>query len=545
MSTKADLEAAVGNLQRALDTLIAGDDAIVHATDETELVQRMCRAIVEDGGYWFAWVGYAEQDAEKSVRPVAQWGASRGYPELVKFSWADGPLGAGPGGTAIRTGRPVGINDMLADPRYEPWRDQALKFGHRSGLAVPIRVRGEVIGVLGIYSEVPAAFDDASREVLVRLGEHLGFGIEKLRDGVLLARGSALYRGLVEGLPGYFYTVRADSPTRATYLSPQIKLMLGYSAQELLASSTPWTELIHPDDRDAVVTEFVAATQRSRSFELEYRVVDREGVIHWVRDHAIGVPDPAGGPNLWQGIVLDVTSSRHTEDESANISKFLAVTSHELRTPLNSVIGFADLLADPHFGPLTERQSRYVTNIRSAGAQLLAIINDVLDLSKAKANRFDLRPELIDGRSSLSAAVEQIASMASSAGIDVFLLPGGPAPMLADSRAVRQILLNMLSNAIKFTPSGGSITLAATVMDDQSVDLSVTDTGRGIPAADLESVFDEYRQVGAQQGDSRGTGLGLALSRRLAQLMSGTLTVESEVGAGSTFTLSLPGRSAP
>src|SRR5579871_1724721 len=198
MSTKAVLEAAVGNLQRALATLVAGDDAIVHATDETELVRKMCRAIVEEGGYWFAWVGYAEQDAEKSVRPVAQWGVSKGYPELVKFSWADGPLGAGPGGTAIRTGEPAGIDDMLGDPRYEPWRDQARKFGHRSGLAVPIRVGGSVMGVLGIYSEVPSAFDDASREHLVRLGEHLGFGIEKLRDGVQLARSQALYRGLVE-----------------------------------------------------------------------------------------------------------------------------------------------------------------------------------------------------------------------------------------------------------------------------------------------------------------------------------------------------------
>jgi PAS domain S-box-containing protein len=534
----SDLEAAVRNLRQALDTLVAGDDAIVHARDEVSLVQDMCRAIVEEGGYRFAWVAYAERDDERSVRRVAQWGASGRYPEAVKVTWGDGPTSVGPGGTAIRTGQPATIEDMLTDPRYAHWREQALEYGHRSGLAVPLRVRGEVIGFLGIYSELPSAFDEAATLQLCRLGEHLGFGIEGQRDVVRLAQSEALYRSLLEGLPGYVYTLHPDSLTQPAYVSPQVKEMLGYGPAELLAEPDAWRRVIHADDRDWVLAEFRAAVERSASFELEYRVLDSAGETRWVRDHAIRVGDGSG---LWQGVVLDVTSSKQVAEESQNVAKFLAMTSHEIRTPLNSIIGFSQLLSDPSVGLLSEHQRRYVGNIASAGAQLLDLINDVLDLAKAKANRFDLQREPLEGRAALRAAADQLVSLATSAGVDILFLPGDPAPMVADARAVRQVLLNLLSNAIKFTPTGGALRLGASVGADGYVTMSVADTGRGIPAHDLDSVFDEYRQVGAQAGDGKGTGLGLALSRRLAELMSGTLTVESEVDVGSTFGLRVPG----
>ena len=198
VSSRAALSTAFRNLTQALDTLVAGDDAIVHARDEVSLVEEMCRVIVEKGGYRFAWVGYAVDDDAKSVRPVAQWGASGHYPVTVTVTWADDdPSSAGPGGTAIKTGRPAIIDDMLAEPRYARWRDQAIVYGHRSGLAVPLRVHGKVIGFLGIYSALPAAFDEAAVVQLCRLGEHLGFGIERQRDAVRLAESM---RGTVRDL---------------------------------------------------------------------------------------------------------------------------------------------------------------------------------------------------------------------------------------------------------------------------------------------------------------------------------------------------------
>lgn len=181
------LGVALRNLSQALNTLVAGDDAIVHARDEVSLVQDMCKAIVEEGGYRFAWVGYAEHDCERSVRRIAQWGPSGQYPETIRVSWGDARSGIGPGGLAIKTGKPAIVDDMLTDRRYALWRDQAIAYGHRSGLAVPLCVRGEVIGFLGIYSELPSAFDDRAVAQLCRLGEHLSFGIERQRDAMRLA----------------------------------------------------------------------------------------------------------------------------------------------------------------------------------------------------------------------------------------------------------------------------------------------------------------------------------------------------------------------
>lgn len=182
------LNVAFRNLTQALNTLVVGDDAVVHATDEVGLIEAMCRAIVEEGGYRFAWVGYAEHDEAKSVRHIAQWGVSGDYPETVTVSWGAGPTSIGPGGIAIKTGEPAVIDDMLTDPRYIRWRDRAIAYRHRSGLAVPLRVHGEVIGFLGIYSELPSAFDEGAIIQLHRLGEHLGFGIERLRDVARLAQ---------------------------------------------------------------------------------------------------------------------------------------------------------------------------------------------------------------------------------------------------------------------------------------------------------------------------------------------------------------------
>jgi len=187
VESQVALNVAFRNLTQALNTLIAGDDAVVHSKDEVSLVKDMCRAIVEEGGYRFAWVGYAEHDEAKSIRHVAQWGASGDYPETVKLSWGDDPTSLGPGGVAIKTGQPAVIDDMLTDPHYVRWRHRAIAYHHRSGLAVPLRVHDEVIGFLGIYSELPSAFDESAIVQLSRLGDHLGFGIERHRDAARLA----------------------------------------------------------------------------------------------------------------------------------------------------------------------------------------------------------------------------------------------------------------------------------------------------------------------------------------------------------------------
>ena len=226
-------------------------------------------------------------------------------------------------------------------------------------------------------------------------------------------------------------------------------------------------------------------------------------------------------------------------------SEFLAHMSHELRTPLNSVLGFAQLLEDPSFGSLTARQERYVGHIRSSGRHLLALINDVLDLSKVEAGQLDLDVARFGVDEVVAEALSELRPLAEAKAIELRYEGAAALLLLADRRRVAQVLLNLVGNAIKFTPAGGSVCLAARRCP-RGVQLTVRDTGIGISRADRDRVFEAFVQVGGgRTRPQEGTGLGLALSRRLVERMGGALSVDSEVDRGSTFTVVLPGARRP
>ncbi len=224
-------------------------------------------------------------------------------------------------------------------------------------------------------------------------------------------------------------------------------------------------------------------------------------------------------------------------------SEFLANMSHELRTPLNAVIGFSEVLIERMFGEVNPKQEEYLQDILSSGKHLLSLINDILDLSKIEAGRMELEAQPFDLPAALDNALTLIKERAArnSIALDVHVDPR-IGEILADERKIKQVLLNLLSNAVKFTPEGGKITMSA-VMNGKSVEVSVADTGIGIAAADQETVFEEFRQVGTDYARKReGTGLGLALARRLVELHGGKLSLQSELGKGSTFTFTIPVR---
>jgi signal transduction histidine kinase len=226
------------------------------------------------------------------------------------------------------------------------------------------------------------------------------------------------------------------------------------------------------------------------------------------------------------------TASRHKSD-------FLATMSHELRTPLNAIIGFSEVLHEQMFGELNERQLAYVNDVLEAGRHLLSLINDVLDLAKIEAGRMDLELSEVALSDLLRSALSMNADRAERGEIALALhTDPTEIPITADERRVRQVVFNLLSNAIKFTPSGGRIDITVQA-DDSQVEVAVADTGPGIPAAEIDTIFEEFEQT-AEGKKVEGTGLGLPLSRRLVELHGGRLWVESEPGCGSTFRFTLP-----
>ncbi|MDP2309175.1 MAG: response regulator [Pseudomonadota bacterium] len=229
------------------------------------------------------------------------------------------------------------------------------------------------------------------------------------------------------------------------------------------------------------------------------------------------------------------------ERESNFKSRFLANMSHELRTPLNAIIGFSELLEQQLFGPLNDRQVQYVGHVHASGRHLLALINEVLDLSKIAAGRVDLQRDWIEPRSITDAAIAIVRPAATKQGVHLTaIIPPGLPLLYADPVRLRQVIYNLLSNGIKFTPRGGTVTLSAQASGDR-LRFDVDDTGIGIRQEDLPRLFREFEQIEGPSGlKPQGTGLGLALSRRLVELQGGNLSVQSTPGAGSSFTVTLP-----
>ncbi|MBL0086740.1 MAG: HAMP domain-containing protein [Ideonella sp.] len=233
--------------------------------------------------------------------------------------------------------------------------------------------------------------------------------------------------------------------------------------------------------------------------------------------------------------------SQQLEIANQHKSEFLANMSHELRTPLNAIIGFSEVLIERMFGEVNDKQADYLADIHSSGKHLLSLINDILDLSKIEAGHMELDLENFDAPAALGNAMSLVRERAQRHGIALDLkVEQEVSEMRADQRKFKQILLNLLSNAVKFTPDGGHVTVHARVQGDMLA-VSVIDTGIGIAADDQAVVFDEFRQVGRHYTNKQeGTGLGLALTKRFVELHGGTLTLQSVLGQGSTFTFTLP-----
>ncbi len=251
------------------------------------------------------------------------------------------------------------------------------------------------------------------------------------------------------------------------------------------------------------------------------------------------------------GVLRDATQQQAHEAElesareeaealNAGKSRFLANMSHELRTPLNAIMGFSDVMRSKLFGELQPKYAEYAEMIHDAGRHLLELINDVLDISKIEAERYELGLEPFDAREAISSALRLTRLQADGAGVSLRgLLPPRPLDVEADRRAIKQIVLNLVSNALKFTPRGGSVTVAVQGYG-RDLEIVVSDTGVGIAEADLERLGRPFEQAGDAAQKIRGTGLGLSLVRAFAELHGGAMSIESRLGEGTSVSVRLP-----
>ncbi len=326
--------------------------------------------------------------------------------------------------------------------------------------------------------------------------------------------------------------------------------LVGYTERALLEKT--FQDLTHPDDLAADLANVRELLDgKRRSYQMEKRYFHRDGHVVWVRLTVSLVRDAGGAPAHFISQIEDITVSKQLEenlqqarDEAVQASRlkseFLATVSHEIRTPMNGVIGMTTLLHDT---PLTPTQAELVRTLASSGELLLTIINSILDYSKIEAGRLELERVEFDLRRCIGDSVDLFAGPAQAKGLVVQrrISPGLPTRVAGDATRLRQVLVNLLDNALKFTDSGEiAVTVQAESLDAvtqrQSLHFAIRDTGIGIAPEGLHRLFQSFSQVDASTTRRYGgTGLGLAISKRLAELMGGTMWVESQAGAGSTF----------
>ena len=329
--------------------------------------------------------------------------------------------------------------------------------------------------------------------------------------------------------------------------SSETNRVFGLSPEEDVNNFARFQELIYPEDRDMVMQAIGVALRGGPRYEVEYRVVWPSGEVRFVYSQGDVILDEAGQPRRMFGTVQDVTE-RKLVDEVKRASKakseFLSRMSHELRTPLNAILGFGQLLERQK---PTEVQRKRVGYILSAGKHLLDLINEVLDISRIEAGRMQLSLEPVCVADALEEtldlmrplATERSIQLSASADIDAGV------HVLADRQRFKQVLVNLLNNAVKYTPFFGGVAVSYHVPGNEKVRVLVSDTGPGIPAEKLARLFTPFERLGAEQSAIEGTGLGLALSQRLMDAMGGSIGVESAVGKGSTFWIELPLAKSP
>ena len=335
----------------------------------------------------------------------------------------------------------------------------------------------------------------------------------------------------------------AESDGRISYCNQYWYSYTGMSTGETLGDG--WLNALHPDDRDSVLAGWVNAMKAGEDYESELRLRSVDGEYCWFLVRSRPSRDESGKIHSWLGIAVEIEERKRAEEEALAASRakseFLASMSHELRTPLNAIGGYAELLALGVRGSLNADQAQDIARIRRSQKHLLTLINDVLNFAKVDAGQAEYRMTAVPIDEALKDTESMIAPQILAKGLRyAYKGAGRTEAVLADPEKMQQIVLNLLSNAVKFTETGGSITMSATPRG-QCIEIAVKDTGVGIPEEKLDKVFDPFVQAGRQLNQpAQGIGLGLAISRDLARAMKGEIILDSSVGKGSTFTLTLP-----
>jgi PAS domain S-box-containing protein len=443
-----------------------------------------------------------------------------------------------------------------------------LEYQPQSVFVLPISKQDRVLGVVYLeHRHTPDLFTDSKITAISFLCSQAAIALENAnlyqesrQAQTDLATSRQKYYDLIQSSDGVVWEYDLTTE-RFSFVSDRAVELLGYPISDWLSQPNFWSNCVHPEDLDLALSIHTEAITNRQRCESEYRMITADNRIIWVYDISNPVFDRDGHVISTNGLSIDISDRKQVEIELQQTNErlalanteliratqlkdeFLATMSHELRTPLNAILGMSEVLQEEIFGSINQRQLKSLKTIESSGQHLLSLISDMLDVSKISAGKLELDITTVNVLHLCNSSIAFIKQQAIAKQIGLDLqLPPAPGKIAVDDRRMRQVLINLLDNAVKFTPEGGWIELCVTRSPDEDwIEFAVIDTGIGIADADLSKLFQPFVQL--DSGLSRnygGTGLGLTLTKQIVELHNGSIRTESTVGKGSCFIVRLP-----
>jgi PAS domain S-box-containing protein len=538
-------------VNRALRFFSECNKAITWDREESELLRKICRILIMLGGYRLAWVGFAQHDEEMSVLPVAYWGHDEGYLSRLKVTWDDSDTGSGPAGTTIRTGQTTVVQNIVSNPKFNPWREEALRQGFAAAIALPLRDGKDVFGVLVILASEPDAFNVDEIGLLEELADDLSSGISTIRrekeqdrlkeEQMLLA---AVIAQEAEGV----MTFNHDGTIR--YVNPAWETICGVEAGNLIGRN------LHTLDYSQHCRELYLAIQktlfRGESVTGTFICSRADGSRFEIDTRISPVGGLADAVIRYVAVIRDVTHEVHLEEQLRTAQKMEAIATlsggiaHDFNNILAAIITNTELVVDdvPEKSTLHEHL-RIVQQAALRGKNLVKQIRTI-----GQQTSQERRPVRIENiieecllllRPSLPASIDICKHIAPDVGL-----------VSADPTQLHQVILNLCTNAAEAMQDRNGVLdigldlfyhKAAYTNDYPGLPtghylcLSVKDTGPGMERAIMERIFDPFFTT---KGQSKGTGLGLSVAHSIVKSHGGTITVDSKPGHGTTFKVFLP-----
>lgn len=534
-------QTAIRNIKHSL---LMGEDSI-------ELFKEICYLLTEVEDIKFVWIGLVE-NGSFDVKPVARAGFEEGYLSSIKATWDDTEYGNGPTGTAIKTGQPFVMRDIENDPRYSPWRKNALKWGYASSIAAPFIYNGKVLGALNVYSGRKDAFGDEEIRFLKEVANNIAIGFKSRIMGKALENSEKRYRRLIESVTDYIYTVKIENykPVATTHGHGCVAVT-GYTSEEFAKNPNLWYNMVYEEDKKSITEHADKILLGETAPHIEHRIIHKDGSIRWVKNTMVPHYDEKGILVAYDGLITDITERKKLERQLRQSQKMEAIgqiaggIAHDFNNILTAIIGYASLL---------QMKMRKDDPLRRNAEQVIASAERAANLTQSLLafSRKQTSNPLPVNLNKIINRVESLLLRVIGEDIELkTMLSDKDLTVMADHVQTEQVLMNLATNARDAMPEGGLLTIETGTMemDEEYVKvqgygkpgryalISVTDSGIGMDKKIKAKIFEPFfttKEIG------KGTGLGLSIVYGIVKQHNGYINCYSEQGKGTTFRICLP-----